>query len=531
MSEFLDLVSRVDAAELADIIADLPDDAAAALLQEVEAQSQTVLAPVSPLDMAQTLDDKYTTRPHLDYLSEQIRKAVIDVESGQSRRLIIEMPPRSGKTFLSTLSTSAWLLSRHADWPIALTSHDGSLATSWGRQLRRWAEAGLLGGGVSIARDSQAAGEWQTTRGGTVLSRSVRESLTGRGAKVLVIDDPHKDFIDAHSAKTRDTIWNWWLSVAHNRLHEPSLVVVIMTRWHEDDLVGRLLSSEYPGDPSQWEVVRLPALADDKDDALGRELGDPLFSPLVSETRDEALTRWAEVRETVGSYTWAAMFQQRPAPEEGAVFDAGWWRFWTTDPTRVTDDGKVVLFDPNSDDALRRGVWVESWDMAFKGTETSDYVVGQRWTRVGTNRYLVAQTRGRWSFTQSLKQVKTFAAPHVITRLVEDKANGPAVIDALRDDVDGIKPVNPRGSKESRARGVSPLVESGNVVLPHPMEPGCSWVNEFLDEMRAFPSGAHDDQVDALTQALDWLRLSSGGSVRAASGAVGRRASLTRVRR
>src|SRR5699024_1225666 len=134
-----------------------------------------------------------------------------------------------------------------------------------------------LGPEVAIARDAGAVGAWETTEGGRLLSLSIRESFTGRGAKVLIIDDPHKDFVDAHSATMRTNVWEWWLSVAQTRLEPPYLVIVVMTRWHEDDLVGRLLSPDYPGDPASWEVVSLPALATSPNDALGRGKDEPLL--------------------------------------------------------------------------------------------------------------------------------------------------------------------------------------------------------------------------------------------------------------
>lgn len=498
--------------DLDELVDTMGQDEVESLLAELGGLSDAYDVPQSPIELARVVEEGFVTRPHLDHLSDRIRQAVEGVEAGKNRRIILEMPPRSGKTLLGTMVTAAWMLSRHPDWPIVLTSHDGSLAVSWGRVIRRWAEAGLLGEHVQIAQDSKAVSEWETTEGGTVLSRSVRESLTGRGAKVLILDDVHKDFVEAHSKNARDLIWNWWLSVAQTRLQPPSLVIVTMTRWHEDDIVGRLLSDEYPGDSSEWEVIRMPALAEE-DDALGRRPGEPLISPIVEEDEEQALERWASVRESVGTYTWAAMYQQRPAPAEGAIFDTSWWCYWTSDPLKVTEDGRVRLLP--SEDELRRGTWVDSWDTSFKGAETSDFVVGQRWVRVGAYRFLIAQQRGRWSFNQALDGMKLWAkvddprSPYghlVHLRLVEDSANGPAIISALKDQISGLKPVKARTSKEARARAVTPEIESGHVILPHPSEPGYEWVSDLVSELREFPNGAHDDQVDAMTQALAELR-------------------------
>jgi predicted phage terminase large subunit-like protein len=528
-ADLLGLVRGLSDEQLADLVDGLSPAQAAALLAEVGGLGPSVPTPSA---LGARLFDPYIERAHLTYLSDQVAAAVADVEAGQNRSLIIQMPPRSGKTTATTLLTPSWIMAEHPDWPVALTSHDGGLATSWGRQIRRWAEEGALGPGVRVARDAGAVSAWETVRGGKLLSLSLRESFTGRGAKVLIIDDPHKDFVDAHSSKMRDNVWEWWLSVAQPRLEPPYLVIVVMTRWHEDDFVGRLLSPDHEGDPDDWQVIRLPAIAEDGD-LLGREPGEPLFSPLVEETPEQALERWATVRRSVGEYIWSAMYQQRPSPAKGAIFDSSAWRYWTTDPSRVTDDGRVVYLDPSTLNGAR---WLDSWDFTFEGTETSDYVVGQRWARQGPNRYLIAQHRARMSFTQTLAVMRRWASStpyssQVHQRLVEAKANGAAVIDTLRDELSGIKPIRPTASKEARARIITPEVESGHVYLPHPQDPGNEWVLDLLSELRNFPNDAHDDQVDALTQALAELRdVSAGGlSVPGRQGRpVGQRALTTR---
>lgn len=305
------------------------------------------------------------------------------------------------------------------------------------------------------------------------------------------------------------------------------------TRWHEDDLIGRLLSQEY-GDPAQdWEVIEFPAIAE-VDDVLGRTPGQPLLSPLVeNETEEQALERWAGLRSAVGSYNWSALYQQRPSPAEGAIFNANWWRYWTTNPANATADGRVVYVDPLDPQLLpdgstptnasttpaRRseGEWLDSWDCAFKGTDTSDFVVGQRWLRRGQYRYLIDQRRGRWTFTQTLDQIEGFSTggafgDRVHRILVEDKANGTAVMDVMRDRLTGLTPISPKDGKEVRARAVTPEVESGHVLLPYPGDPGNEWVSDLLSEARNFPNTAHDDQVDALTQALNYLRNTTGRS-------------------
>lgn len=506
--QLLGYLRTLSTEKLAEVISDLPPKVVDVLLQSTEDAGVPVKLPLTPMRQARELDAGYRTRPHLTYLSKRIDKAIGKVELGRNQHLIVEMPPRMGKTSMATIFTPLWILRKHPEWPIALTSHDGRLATSWGRQIRRYIEGNPLG--IGIARDAGAAGAWETTQGGTVYSTSIRESFTGRGAKVLVIDDPHKDFADAHSQVSRNAIWDWWRSVALLRLHPPYLVIVVQTRWHEDDLVGRLLSHEYEGNPDDWERIKLPAIAEDHD-VLGRKPGDPLFSPLVEENREQALVRWEDRRKAVGSYVWSALMQQSPSPSQGQVFDVDWWRFWTTDPSLATEDGKVELVDPRT---LTSGRWLDSWDMTFKAKEDSDFVAGTRWVRHRATRYLVGLRNERLSFTGTIAAMRDWARPdsvggtgHLVhEKIVEDKANGTAVIDLLKEEIPGLVPVPANDGKEVRARLVTPEIEAGNVRLPHPAMPGFEWVQDMLSQLREFPHGAHDDMVDSMTHALFRLR-------------------------
>lgn len=462
---------------------------------------------------AQEIDAGYVARPHVQYLSERVAHAVRDVERGHNRQMAVSMPPRAGKSTLLSIYTPLWLLRRHPEWKIVTASYDGGLTAAWAKQVRTIIEE-KPELGISLARDGGAGSRWATREGGGIYATSTRGALTGRGARVIIIDDPVRDFVEAHSQLMRNHLWDWWLSVAQTRLEPPHLVLVVQTRWHEDDFMGRLLSPDYEGDPREWEKISLPAIAE-QNDVLGRAPGEPLYSPLLDETEDEALDRWDKIKRSVGTYTFAGMYQQRPAPAKGAIFDSGWWRYWTSDPDRATADGRIVYLDPETRSSAR---WVDSWDCTFKGGTggTGDWVVGQRWMRDGANRYLVGQQRARWTFTETIAAMKRWTetdnpvvspgGQFVHERLIEDKANGSAIIDVLNRQISGLKPINPTSSKESRARAVTPEIESGNVYLPHPGDPGNEWVTDLLSELRNFPNDANDDQVDALTQALGALR-------------------------
>lgn len=531
-SIFEEVVRGLAPDEVMDLIESLPVHVIEALIADGgvdEATEELFDLPVSPLAQACRIMPEFKIRPHLEYISDRIAQAVADVEAGESRKIIVQLPPRSGKTTLVTETSVAWMLAKHPEWPAILTSYSGALATTWTRLIRNWIEAGMLGPSVAIPRDSRAAASWDTTAGGRVIARSIREGTTGEGGKCVIIDDPVKDFVDAHSKARRDEVWAWYKSVATTRLHAPSLIVVIMTRWHTDDLVGRILSTEYEGDPTEWEVISIPAIAE-KDDILGRAKGEPLLSPLVSETPEEAIERLKKVKETLGSYIWTALYQQRPQPAKGKIFNRDDWRYWTLDPAKVSlndkgnPDGRVIYFDP----ARSGGEWLDAWDLTFGGSQDSgDYTVGQRWCRVQGDRFLIAQQRGQWEFPEMLRRFKTWdtngqdslssASPYgrfVTKRVVEKAAAADPLVTSLKEQVGGIVARPARGSKVDRARAWSPLAEAHNVYLPLPSDPGNEWVADYIDELAGFPSGSlHDDQVDASSLAMSEFKEKTGSVI------------------
>ena len=506
-NDWADLLAGMSNDDLARFVDDLPEHALTALADAAATTRAT--PPVGPLEQAINIDTGIRRRPHLDYLSERLTQAVTDVEAGMNRFLTVSMPPRMGKSVLSSTYLPVWVLSKHPDWRIAIVSYSPTLAAAWGRQVRRVVERYGPELGVELAKDAGAVSEWETTAGGGVISRSMPgQSLTGVGVRCMILDDPTKDFATAHSQVARDALWDWWTSNAFTRLEFPCLVAAVGTRWHMDDVLARLVSPEYAGDPDLWEQIVFPAIAT-SDDVLGRAPGEPLLSPIIDETPAEALTRWATIEAAVGSYAWAALYQQTPNPPGGAIFNVSDFRYWTSDPELADVHGAVLLTAAD----LARGDWVDSWDTSFKGNDDSDFVVGQRWVRLDRLKVLTDQVRGRWGFTNTLAAMRRWALPdghgrYVHTRLVEDSANGPAIISSLRDELDGLRPWTARGSKESRYRAVTPDIERGEVLLPHPAEMGREWVTGLVGELREAPTGAHDDQCDALAQAL----LHYGGS-------------------
>jgi predicted phage terminase large subunit-like protein len=445
----------------------------------------------TPGQFAQALDPRTVQTPALDLIDN----ALIDIEQGHCDRLIISMSPQEGKSERVSRRLPLWMLTRNPDLRIAITSYAHRIARRWGRAIRNdiatHPELGLR-----VAADSAAADEWSLDgSGGGLYCTGVGGALTGRPVDVLIIDDPIKDRKQADSEVWRDTAWDWWTNVARTRLAPGAPVVLILTRWHEDDLAGRLLRE----DGQTWRVVNIPAQADHdpnkgQTDPLGREPGQWMIS-----ARGRTPLDWERIRREVGSRVFTALYQGRPTPGEGLTFHRDWWQYYDLPQWIERDDGTrfALAFDEVA----------ASWDMAFKDLSDSDYVVGQIWGRRGVEAFLLDQVRGRYSFVDTCMKLRSLSArwPQASAKYVEDKANGTAVINQLSRTVPGLIPVEPDGSKTARALAVSPFVEAGNVWLPTPEI--APWVDDLIEECAGFPLGTHDDQVDALSQALNRLLL------------------------
>lgn len=418
---------------------------------------------------------RYQIYPHHQLVIEYLQR----IADGEQLSLIVEMPPRHGKSAVITETFESFFALRHPDKRIIATAYSDHLARKFGRLNRdKFKEFAPLFG-LSLSTENFGANNWSIEgRAGGMISTGIGGSLTGEGADLMIIDDPIKNAEAANSPAQRQKIWDEWESTLSTRLHDGASIIVVMTRWNEDDLVGRLLENK----SRDWIRIRLPAIAEE-DDLLGREEGEALWA----EKYDE---KWAEQKKIeVGSRTWSALYQQRPAPSKGTIFFRNWFKYYKALPKLQS----VII----------------SWDMTFKDEETSDYVVGQVWGKAGAEYYLIDQVRAKMSFPATVQAVRSLAAKHPAarTKLVEDKANGTAVIATLRREISGIIPINPQGGKIVRAQAVSPLFEAGNVYLPDPSI--APWVHDYVEELVVFPNGKHDDQVDSTTQALTRLAASN----------------------
>jgi len=464
-----------------------------------EAAAQRFEAPKhaweTPGQLARAIEPSTIQTPALDLIDEYLAK----VESGEIDRLIINLPPQEGKSTRVTTIGPLWFLTRNRNRRIAIVSYAQDLADEFGRNIRNHiasndGEDGTLDLGLQVARDNGAARRWQLdgARGG-VRAVGIRGGLTGRPVDALFIDDPISNLEQANSKTYRDQAWGFWQSVGMTRLAPGAPVILVLTRWHADDLAGRLLAAE---DGHRWTVVNIPAEATEND-PLGRKPGEWLQS-----ARQRTVQQWEQIKVAVGPKVWQSLYQGNPVLDEGGVFPTEWAHY--DEPLWIDhDNGTCTVPGIGRDDHEL----VQSWDLTFKGTDSSDYVVGQVWLRVGQKAYLLDQVRRRMNFNETCNAIKAMSAkwPQALAKFVEDKANGPAVMNALNGQVMGLIPIEPEGSKYARASAISPLAWSKNIVLPSVKL--CPWVEGLLMELLSFPAGANDDQVDTMTQAINRILL------------------------
>ena len=447
--------------------------------------------------MALDLDARTVQTPALDLIDQHL----VDLLDTPDARLIISMPPQEGKSQRTSRRFPLWALTMNPNLRVAIASYEHGVARRWGRVIRDdiTHHGDMLG--LRIRDDLSAQGEWQLAgHDGGVYSTGIGGALTGRPVDLLIIDDPVKDREQADSDVYRSRVWDWWRDVASTRLAPGAPVVLILTRWHHDDLAGRLTAAE---DGHRWRVLNIPAEADSMDDPLGRNPGE-----FMESARGRTTEQWAQIRTQVGPRTWASLYQGEPTPQSAGIFPTNWPRYTT--PMWTERDGQRWTLGDITE-------VIQSWDLAFKNTSSSDYVVGQVWGRAGARTYLLDQYRARTDFTGTCQAIIDMHTrwPEARAVYVEDKANGPAVIASLQSRIPGIIPVEPEGGKYARAQAVQPYTAAGNVHLPDPaLLPS---VVDLTTEAEAFPNGKHDDTIDALTQALArlylWPTLTDGGRI------------------
>lgn len=413
---------------------------------------------------------------------EQFSRDVVDQKSP---RLMLFMPPRHGKSTLASVSFPAWHLGRNPEHEFISCSYSGSLAMGFSRKVRQVLREPTYKAvfKTRLDPDSQSAEAWLTTGGGGFVAAGVGGGITGKGAHVLVIDDPVKNREDAESQNNRDANWDWYTSTAYTRLAPGGGVLVILTRWHDDDLAGRLLKSALQGG-DEWEVVRYPAIAEEDEEF--RKAGEALHPERYSV---EALRR---IEKAVGPRDWSALYQQNPVADDGQYF------------TR----GMVNYYDPEDidEDAMR---YYCAWDLAIGKNDRNDYSVG---IVVGINErddmFVMDVVRGRFDgfelverildlYEQWKPSIIGIEKGHIEMALgpfLEKRVRERGLFEAYFKDLK-----TGRRDKEARARAIQGRMQQGKVYFPR----DASFSGPLIAELLRFPNGTHDDQVDALS----WIGL------------------------
>jgi len=444
-----------------------PQDAARELLRRRKARRGLI-------GFTEYTKGDYKVAAHHTLVASYLEK----VEAGEIDRLMIFLPPRHGKSELSSRRFPAWYLGRNPNKQIIAASYNSDLAADFGRDVRNLVADPLYANlfDVGLRQDSKAADRWNTTQGGAYVAAGVGSGITGRGAHIGIIDDPFKDRKEADSETVRDNVWNWYTSTFYTRLMPGAAIVLMQTRWHEDDLAGRLLNAQKAGG-DQWTIVNLPAVAEGQDE-LGRQDGEALWPEWYDE---DGLAR---IKNAIGTYDWEALYQQRPVAQSGNIFKREWWHYYKT-----PDKYSLVI---------------QSWDTAHKVDEENDFSVCTTWGISGNMIDLIDRFKAKLEFPELKRAAVTlglrFQAEAI---LIEDKSSGQSLIQELRQETGlPVLPVKVDRDKVSRAHAVTPLIEGGRVRLPE----WASWVDDYISVMAAFPKGANDDDVDSTTQALNYLR-------------------------
>ena len=416
------------------------------------------------------------------------------VYQGRIRRLVVNMPPRHLKSHLASVAFPAWCLGRNPSLQILCVSYAQDLADKLARDCRRivmsdWYRRLFP---TRLAPRHQAVSEFETTQQGSRLATSVGGVLTGRGADIIVIDDPLKPE-EALSQAQRRSANEWFDHTLYSRLNdkEKGSIILIMHRLHEDDLVGHVLAQE------DWEVVRFPAIAEADERYLIDTLAGPrVFTRACGEALHparESLAMLEQIRRTIGEYNFAGQYQQAPAPLGGGLVKAAWFRHCAQDEM------------PGQFERV-----VQSWDTASKATELNDFSVCTSWGILGKDLYLLDVLRRRMEYPELKRAVREQYArfrPSVV--LIEDKASGTQLIQELiAEGLYAVTRYQPQSDKVMRMHAQTAMIENGFVHLPD----AAPWLAQYLHEITTFPNGRHDDQVDSTAQMLDWFKRGSGPS-------------------
>lgn len=429
---------------------------------------------------------------HHEVLIKRLNKLVHQ----KNQRIIVSMPPRHGKSEVVSRRLPAFYLGAWPNNKIISCSYSSGLASLFNRDVQRIMEDPIyakifpdtLLPGIEAVKNIRSANKFKRTANlfeivdkyGYLLSAGVGGSITGMGADLLLIDDPVKNEEEAMSETYRTNTFNWYNSTAYTRLEGGANIVVVQTRWHKGDLSGKLIQEmEQGGD--KWEVINFPAVCTPTPGALDtRKHGDALWHNKFP------IERLKVIKKQVGVRVWSSLYQQSPIIEGGNIIKDDWFRFYTKLP-----------FDPTK---VRGSYLVASWDLTFKETGNS-YVVGVMIAKYEADYYLLDIYRKKADIVETQRAIREMSDtwPQCKVTLIEDKANGPAILSLMKSQISGMVAVKAEVSKDERLHSVAPIFEAGNFYLPanHYI------TKDIIDELTSFPHSENDDIVDAISQGLN----------------------------
>jgi len=448
--------------------------------------------------MAPTLISDWKMGKHIEVISNKLK----ELESGKIKRLMVFLPPRSSKSVICSKLFPAWYMGRNPEHEILTVSHSDQLSSDFGRSVRDLVntdEYHNVFQGVSLRSDVRAAGKWKTNQGGTYYAAGVRSQIAGRGAHIAILDDVMSEE-DSYSESGRKYVKDWYPAGLRTRIMPNGSILIINTRYHYDDLCGWLLKqqedmSQYEVIP--WEVIKIPAWVDENSSKL---LNLPVGSSYFPEWKPDDVLKVdeMEIKASNGSRYWNALYMQNPTPEEGGLIKKRWIQWWDSP-------------EPPPCDFI-----IQTYDTAFSTRTTADYSVIQTWgifsmydqNEIGeegfpSNLIMLGNVRGRFEYPELRRISQTLYSKHMPdVCIIEKKASGQSLIQDMRRSGLPVQEYIPDKDKVSRVYAASPLMEAGRVWLPK----NKTWSDDLLTELLQFPNAAHDDQVDALTMAIHYMK-------------------------
>jgi predicted phage terminase large subunit-like protein len=452
------------------------------------------------LDFTTYTKPDYEVNWHHERLCEFIDEFLADPTFN---RAMVFMPPRHGKSEIVSRRLPAFVHGINPDAEIMLSTYNSDLAGDMSTDVQRIIDSPRY---AELFPRSQITKEGKLSKytrskleyelipiqemgkepfypKGSFRAQGVGGSYTGRGSNLTIIDDPYRGRTDSDSKNYREMLYKFYTSTLYTRLERGGKILITLTRWHADDIAAHLLALA-KADPhaDQWRVLSLPAIRENTANPLDpRKLGDPLW---VGKYDAPVL---AKIKSSIGSRDWSSLYQQRPTAEGGNIIQSEWIKYYKVLPQR---------FDQV----------IQSWDFAVKDKSGSDYTACQVWGRIKADKYLIYQFRARVSFPVACQKVVEISKmfPQAHKKLIEAKANGPAIVQTLKKVIPGLVEVEPYGDKISRVNSIAPQYESGNVY--YPVSSIAPWIDDHVTELCDFPNGAHDDTVDCASQALNELK-------------------------